>query len=217
MESVLTKKQTREWVSTWTEGNRHFRMVTTARYDDQCGNGHNTFSITASAKSGPVEGSYPREEFGGCCHDEIVNRHPELAPYIKWHLCSSDGPMHYLGNAIYLAGDRDCWGLRKGETHHIRKGGNGPLCWILEPTAKLPRYVDGDTPPSDTATLRYVPLLRVGEGKPRELDKARDAAIWPDATDEDLTAPGLKERLEARLPALLVEFKAAMESLGFTY
>ena len=40
---------------------------------------------------------------------------------------------------------------------------------------------------------------------------------WPDATDEDLTAPGLKERLEARLPALLEAFQAGVESLGFTF
>ena len=43
------------------------------------------------------------------------------------------------------------------------------------------------------------------------------AAIWPEATDEELTAPDLKERLEARLPALLEEFQAAVESLGFTW
>jgi hypothetical protein len=56
-----------------------------------------------------------------------------------------------------------------------------------------------------------------GEGKAHELDSARSAAIWPEATNEDLTAPGLKERLEARLPALLAEFRAAVESLGFVY
>jgi hypothetical protein len=55
------------------------------------------------------------------------------------------------------------------------------------------------------------------EGKSRELSAARDSAIWPDATDEDLTAPGLEERLKARLPALLAEFRQAVESLGFIW
>jgi hypothetical protein len=32
-----------------------------------------------------------------------------------------------------------------------------------------------------------------------------------------LTAPGLEQRLMDRLPALLAEFKAAVESLGFTF
>jgi len=41
--------------------------------------------------------------------------------------------------------------------------------------------------------------------------------VWPDATDEDLTAPGLRERLDARLPGLLMEFRAAMEELGFVW
>ena len=41
--------------------------------------------------------------------------------------------------------------------------------------------------------------------------------VWPDATDEDLTAPGLRERLDARLPGLLTEFRAAMEELGFVW
>jgi len=53
--------------------------------------------------------------------------------------------------------------------------------------------------------------------KIRNLDHARASACWPDATDEDLTAPGLQERLEARLPALMAEFRAAIESLGFTW
>jgi hypothetical protein len=45
----------------------------------------------------------------------------------------------------------------------------------------------------------------------------RNAAIWPEATDEQLMADDLKEQLEARLPALLAEFQAAVESLGFTF
>lgn len=53
--------------------------------------------------------------------------------------------------------------------------------------------------------------------KARELDAARRAAIWLDASDEDLTAPGLEQRLLDRLPALMMEFKAAVESLGLIY
>lgn len=97
-----------------------------------------------------------REGSGGCIHGEIAKHFPALAPFVKWHLCSSDGPLHYVANTVYLAGNR-------------------------------------------------------------ELDAARRAAIWPDATDEDLTAPGLEQRLEARLPALLAEFRNAVESLGFVF
>lgn len=58
-----------------------------------------------------------------------------------------------------------------------------------------------------------------GEGKARELEAARRAAIWHDATDADLMLPPeeLKAKLEARLPGLMLAFKTAVESLGFVY
>jgi hypothetical protein len=104
---------------------------------------------------------------GGCLRDEIAQHIPELAKYIKWHLCSSDGPLHYIGNTAYWAGQR---GFTTGNP-----------------------------------------------GGPPNLTHARSTAIWPDATDEELLAPGLEDRLKARLPALLEDFQLAMESLGFTY
>jgi len=143
----------------YSEGKHEYRITAHVRYDDECGNGHNTFSITATTDE--KRGGQWRDYSGGCCHDEIAKHFPELAPFIKWHLVSSDGPMHYVANTVYHAS-------------------------------------------SD-------------ESKGRRLDFARSSAVWPDATDEDLTAPGLKQRLLARLPALMAEFKAAMESLGFTF
>ena len=118
-ESILTKSQAkgfRAGVNQTTE------IIATVRHDDSCGNGHNTFSITGEiwerqeyrTPSGKRKG---RREMvaGGCIHDEIAAHFPKLAPLIKWHLTSTDGPMHYYKNVIYLAGDRDCWGTRKGE------------------------------------------------------------------------------------------------------
>ena len=132
------------------------------RHDDRCENGHNTFSVTASLYVGYVERAC------GCLHDEIRERIPELAPFIKWHLCSTDGPLHYVANTVYHAGE-------------------------------------------------YQATLRVSGGKERDLDAARRSAIWPDATDEELIEPGLEQRLADRLPALLEDFQAAVESLGLTY
>jgi hypothetical protein len=53
----------------------------------------------------------------------------------------------------------------------------------------------------------------------RELDHARSSAVWPDATDEQLTVEPseLKLVLEARLPGLMAEFRKDMEELGFDY
>ncbi len=155
MSSTLTKSQVKIYGPIqYEERGITYRIRARVRYDDKCNNGRNTFSITGEIDR--LEGKRWREDSGGCIHGEIAKHFPELAPFVKWHLCSSDGPLHYVANTVYLAGDR-------------------------------------------------------------ELDAARRAAIWPDATDEDLTAPGLEQRLEARLPALLAEFRKAVESLGFVF
>jgi hypothetical protein len=124
--------------------------------------------------------------------------------------------MHYIANTVYLAGNKDCHGLEKGEIRHIHSGRTGLPCWILE-TPKADRYVDAETCPPSPGVCKYVPLTRIGEGKERQLDAARSVAVWPDATDADLTEPGLAERLAARLPALLTEFRAAIESIGLEW
>jgi hypothetical protein len=61
-------------------------------------NQHPYFSITGELR---VKG---RIEVCGMMHDEIAKYVPEFAPYLKWHLTSTDGPMHYLANAHHHAG-----------------------------------------------------------------------------------------------------------------
>lgn len=140
-----------------------YRIVAVVRHDDRCKNGHNTFSIT-----GELLGS-DGTEAGGCIHEDIAEHFPELRHLLRWHLCSTDGPLHYIANTVYHAGDRDHWGK--------------------------------------------------ANGKQRDLDAARRSAIWPDATDEQLCSSkeALTARLEARLPALLEEFRQDVEAFGFTY
>jgi hypothetical protein len=93
-------------------------IAATVRYDDRCGNGHNTFSITADMSDGS----------GGCQHEEVARYFPELAPLIKWHLVSTDGPLHYIENTMYWLGRR---GYTDGKTNsppnleHARKS----ACW----------------------------------------------------------------------------------------
>jgi len=207
--SKLVKKQT---IKHETEGFRidggHGRLVVTIRYDDQCGNGHNTFSITGDiTRDG-------RDWSGGCIHDDIIKYMPELEPLIKWHLCDSDQPMHYTANPMYHASDKDCWGLRKGEKKQIRNGRTGKLSWKLENEDDLPSHVDSDDRPEATTTRKYVPWCRVGEGKEPNLEAARSCAIWPDATLEQLQD---EDALNARLPALMEAFKAMIESQGMEY
>jgi hypothetical protein len=216
--SKLIKHQVKKYgPKIYREGKDIFKIVVEVRHDDCCGNGHNSFGITADIRCNG------RDYMGGCCHDEVVKHFPELAPYIKWHLSSTDGPMHYFSNVKYLAGNRDCWGLRKGEfKQHTSKGPHqnggieGVPNWVLELPEREAQDIYSATKPAPI-TLEWKACGRTGEGKDRELDAARRAAIWPDATDEDLTAPGLEDRLKARLPALMAEFKNAVESLGMEY
>jgi hypothetical protein len=156
-------------------------------------------------------------------HDDAARCFPEFAHLIKWHLVDADGgPMHYVANTVYVAGDRDCNGLRKGEFKPFTDKGL-PL-WELRTPTGAPTYtlnhktVTAATQP-DPVVLTWQPYGRTGEGKARDLDAARRVAIWPDATDEQLCAEPavLRTLLEARLPALLAEFKACMSSLGFKH
>lgn len=45
-----------------------------------------------------IEGSF------GPDHETIARLFPRCAPFLKWHLTSTDGPMHYLANGLYWAG-----------------------------------------------------------------------------------------------------------------
>jgi hypothetical protein len=203
--TTLTKNQKKSFTTTFMEDGKPHVIKAEVRFDDECGNGHNTFSITADIFRGATWVS------GGCQHDEIAKHFPHLVPFLKWHLCSTDGPMHYVANTIHLAGDRDCWGLRKGEFQPLLDKETGLPKWTLE---KHENYI---TSAEEPAPVRYVQWGRTGEGKERELDAARRAAIWPDATDEELMADDLRDRLLARLPQLMEEFRRDVESLGFTY
>ena len=219
--SILTKSQFKNYgPKFYTERGTQYRIVAHVRYDDQCGNGHNSFAITATIDR--KAGGRWMDDSGGCCHDEVAKHFPELAPFIKWHLTSSGGPMHYAGNVVYLAGDRDCYGLRKGEFKQARAGKSGKLLWHLQlvHTVCPDTCIGADEKPADVV-LKWEPVnvggKDVGEGKERELDAARRCAVWPEATDEELTAPGLEKRLADRLPALMAAFKADIEKLGFVY
>lgn len=222
--SILKKKQTKTYGPRFIAGYGEGAQITaTVRYDDECGNGHNSFAITAViARPGARDC-----EACGSLHEEIARIFPELAPLIKWHLVSSDGPMHYLAKVVFHASDRDHRGLLKGEKRQLVNGRSNQPVWQRVMRDGAGHKVSGgsgnckDSPekPAETLTADWEPVWIEGEGKARELDHARSSAVWPDATDAELMqAPeALQAALLARLPGLMVEFKAAVESLGFTY
>lgn len=259
------------------------QMNVEIRFDDECKNGHQTFAITASVYT--AESRRMRDiAAGGCMHEEIANVFPELAPLIRWHLMSTDSPMHYVANAVYHASDRDHNGRRKGEpsawehvvyfgtspvSHKIKgkfsrfikermqadqdgghyrnelagefrvtamahEGNSKPGAYQFGPKFTFAGFADKwhECPFDDEHTAQEWAAALNGlrcefasiptaysEGKARDLDAARRAANWPDATDEELSADPetLKAALLARLPAMVAEFRTAMESAGFMW
>jgi len=109
-ESKLIKSQYKTFLKDIDSKNRIKCVI---RWDDQCGNKHNSFSITGTM--------YQRNKYnnwvdyaGGCIHEEIANHFPEFKNLINWHNFTSDGYFS-LSNIIYHASDTDCNGLRIGE------------------------------------------------------------------------------------------------------
>lgn len=79
-------------------------FVIKLRYDDSCGNGHNTFSITVDGWYSMRRFKANRDiDFGGCTHELIAKHAPQFAPLTKWHLVSDDGPLHYIASTVYWA------------------------------------------------------------------------------------------------------------------
>ena len=244
------------------------------RFDDCCGNGKNSFAITGNVTRGNSgrDGDWLA---GGCLHDDIAAIFPELAPLIRWHLFDDAGPMHYIANAVYLAGNRDHSGRLAGEPsafvdviqfgdvpNRVRvPKGLLPFLQELEiacdddgkAAALVPIAVDGDRSgafkfapkwqyagqmplkwhecPFDSeeeaarfadSFINHAPTFHRmatawSEGKERDLDGARRAACWPDATDAELCQDrdDLRAALEARLPARMAEFRDAVRGAGF--
>ncbi len=208
MNSILTKSQKKTFKKNFRKDGKNYKIIATVRYDDQCNNGHNSFSITGDVRRGT------RHEMGGCIHDEIAKHFPGLKKYLKWHLMNSDGPMHYLANTMYHADDKDYNGLRKGESKQIRNGKTGLLCWILKEHKDINRYVDSNEKPIlHNLKVEYEPLCNIGEGKEPDLEAARSTAIWPEATLEQLRD---KKALEERLPTLIKEFKHDVEEFRYS-
>lgn len=255
-----------KYVSERRRLDKQTHIQVSVRFDDECKNGHETFSITAT-----LYDNRGKDVGGGCCHDDIVKAFPEFAPLIKWHLVSTDGPMHYVANVCYLAGNRDHWGRAAGEPSHFEYGvrfGDSPVThrikesfwkwlqtatsddnfeWIVdkiehkrdstydfEPKYTFVGYCEKwhECPFDDLAdanewleaiTTTKVEFVKIptefSKGKDRELDSARNVAVWPEATDAQLSLPRaeLEALLLARLPKLLEEFKATMLECGFLW
>lgn len=116
-ESVLNKQQ-RLTLERLVKPTKEY-IVMTIRYDDECGNGHNSFAVTADLyESLAAYKDGDEQTAGGCLHEEVTLVFPEYVYLLKWHLCSSDDPLHYLENTRY-------W-VEKGNLDYARSSAIAP-------------------------------------------------------------------------------------------
>lgn len=227
--SKTVKEQTKQFSKNVVIDGEERGVVVNIRWDDQCANGRNSFSVTATICRPFEEWEFAeRLRVTRCADHSIVEKHfPELAKYTKWHLMFTDGPMHYLANTLYHASDRDHNGCLKGEyrsfAYKVMVGGECLFTsrtfysfrnWLHRDEAKEETQNFFDKIKSElNPEIVEVGIGQPSEGKEPELDAARRSAVWFDAELPDFT----KENLLARLPALMNEFKADVEELGLEY
>lgn len=266
LNSTLTKNQKKTFTKFYEEDGQRYKITATVRHDDECGNGYNTFAMTADIYK-ITNNNRQVWIAGGCQHEEMKTHFPELVKFTKWHLCGTDGPMHYITNTLYLAGNRDCWGKAPGEPKGYEKAIkfegfpvnfkfkkdfieslNGynlkdlnlvKIYHAKEPNTYGAKYTFScyfcewyecpfatrDEAEEFLQAFKNIKFEIVetptgySEGKQREFDAARAAAIWPEATDEELSLPAeeLKQKLIDRLPGLMADFKKDVEALGFVF
>ena len=168
------------------------KVSATVRYNDDCSNGHNTLSVT-----GLVKWDDGSESFG-CCHEEIAAAFPELIPAIEFHLCSSDGPLHYVANTTYHAKRIP---EKQNKWYFYLEGKLIKIVGLEERNAMRSKY-------GLNAKFEDVPNPMAKEP---DFDAARRTAIWPDAEEWQLTS---ETELLKRLPQLLERLKSVVKGLG---
>lgn len=97
-----TTEQSNSLIHTIDTNNSEINMRIKIRLNDECKNGHQDFSITATYwEVGKVRND--RNMIGGgCCHDEILKHRPDLQIFVNLHLCDFTGcPMYAVGNGFY--------------------------------------------------------------------------------------------------------------------
>lgn len=93
-EKIFAQKK---FTKNYKQHGKECNIVATAELHS-LGGQHAYFSLTAETREAG------RLESCGMMHDEIIKHFPKLQSAIKWHLVSTDEPLHYIQNSLYWAG-----------------------------------------------------------------------------------------------------------------
>jgi hypothetical protein len=86
----------------FTDHGQKYRIQATYGIDYDFGRRHSQSpSFGATAVIERWERGRWSDDSCGMQHDEIAKHFPQLTPYLKWHLVSLAGPLHYLPNGKY--------------------------------------------------------------------------------------------------------------------
>jgi hypothetical protein len=202
--SGLYSSQT--WVAKRCKGRNALQVK--IRFDDDCRNGHMSFAITADYyEKGRLESC-------GCLHEDIAKWFPELVPLIKWHLVSTDYPLHYVANTVYHADQH-------GPTHAwVYYTGKADPLGFEDTKERVVAYKKAEEAKRAEGEPGYRIQWDEKTAKTANFDHARSSAVWPEATDAELSVgkESLTAALTARLPALMAEFRKTMTDVcGFDW
>lgn len=101
-DKVFAKIQKTRITGRFREGQGRRRHTVTAELHSLGGQAP-YFSVTMDTYRQAGNGRWMEDNFG-CQHDEVRRLFPPLAPYLRWHLVSTAGPIHYAANAAFWAG-----------------------------------------------------------------------------------------------------------------
>ena len=94
--------ETNNIIYTIDKDNRFVNCVVKVRLNDECKNGHQDFSLTATFWEIGRKRIDKNVLTAGCCHKEILKHFPELKIFSVLHLCDYRGiPMYAVENGFY--------------------------------------------------------------------------------------------------------------------
>lgn len=86
----------------YTEAGETYKLIVEIRLSDPCKNKICDFAITGMGYRKTRNGRWV-EEFGGCCHKEILKHFPQFKQFVDLHSCNYLGqPSYPVANGMYF-------------------------------------------------------------------------------------------------------------------